>query len=331
MILVLWCLSLLAVFAVSLGYGARQKLALTGRLNDKERFSYLLDAGITKALAVLERWRKESPQTFAALNSPWSDDPEEFRDVSLGEGDFSISYDYWDEPSGTFKTRYGLVDEESKVNINKVDRPVLERLFRIVVGVDETQAQELAACIIDWRDADSQLSIPLGSAEDDYYKSLPFPYGAKNADFQVLNELLLVKGMTPEIFSRLRDYITIYGDGRVNINTASKAVLLATGLSDDIVEKILTYRQGNDKVAGTADDNIFDVPAGIVAVLSQAYDLSESQAAAISAVVQPRLGTNANYFMIHVHARLPHKKYRAHAACVVNRQGKILFWQEQEG
>ena len=54
-----------------------------------------------------------------------------------------------------------------------------------------------------------------------------------------LDEILLVKGMNKEIYDKLINFVTIYGDGAVNINTASKEVLEALGLADSLVDKIL--------------------------------------------------------------------------------------------
>lgn len=328
MIIALWSLCLLATFAASLGYSVRQKITLLERLDEKNKLHYLLEAGITRAIAQIRQLKKEPPKTYAALNEAWSNNSEIFQQVAFDDGTFDIGYAVPGEKPGTFKTRYGARDEESKININKADMVVLERLFQETLGYDETKAQELSACVIDWRDGDNELSIPAGSAEEDYYNNLSVPYGIKNADFQVLDELLLVRGMTPQNLSKIEDYVTIYGDGRVNINTASKVVLLALGISEDIVDKIISFRAGEDKTAGTADDNIFDVTGNIVPKLSQFYNLNDSQVAGISAVVERYLTTNSNNFMVRAEAHLNNRKYGAEAVCVINRQEKVYYWRE---
>ena len=76
------------------------------------------------------------------------------------------------------------------------------------------------------------------------------PYSCRNAPFKSLEELLLVKGITPELFygkdeiPGIRNYLTIQGDGAVNINTADPVVLEA--LSDDLdssmIEEMVAYR-----------------------------------------------------------------------------------------
>lgn len=324
LIISLWSLCLLTTFSVILGYQVRQKLTLVNRLDERDRLYFIAEAAIKKATVEL---KKEPEKTYDALKDTWSNNIAAFKEIDIGGGKSSILYDYIDEQSGIQETRFGLLDEERKLNINKLDATVLRRLFRIL-GLDEIESQELAASIIDWRDSDSELSIPIGSAEDSYYRNLTYPYEAKDAEFEVLDELLLVKGMMQSIFQNLKDYITIYGSGKVNINTASNSVLLALGLDDDIVDKILLFRAGEDGIAGTIDDNVFDAPSSIVPKLSQSYHLSDSEVAQLSVVVDQYLVTNSNNFMVKAIAKLNNSKNTARLICVVNRSGKVLYWQE---
>jgi type II secretory pathway component PulK len=84
---------------------------------------------------------------------------------------------------------FGLVDEASKLNLNTVTRAMLEELPRMT--------SELAAAIVDWRDANSEATE--GGAEDDVYQRLNPPYRCKNGPFDSVEELRLVRGMTTEI------------------------------------------------------------------------------------------------------------------------------------
>jgi len=321
----LWTICLLTIFSVVLGYQVRQKLTLAQRLDEKSRLHFIAQAVVMKGIVEL---KKEALKPYDTLADHWSNNISAFGEMDIGDGKVNISYDYIDEKSGTGKTQYGLVDEERKININTAAMPVLERFFRIFLSLDETTAQELAASIVDWRDSDSQLSIPLGSAEDSEYRSMQYPYEAKNRDFEVPEEILLVNGMTQDIFEKIKDYVTIYGNGKVNINTVSKPVLLALGLSEDIVDDIISFRAGVDGVIGTADDNIFDTVPNIIPKLSQSYHLSDSQLAAVSAVTNQYLVTNSSNFMIKAVAKLNNKMDRVELICVVNRSGDILYWRE---
>lgn len=325
LILVLWAICFLAGFAIILGYGVRQKLALAYRLEERDKLRLVAEAGIKKAIIELTR---EIPESYAALADQWSNNPAVFKDIGISGYRVDICYNYLDEKSGLYETRYGLIDEERKININRAPRIVLERLFGIVLGFDEVKAQELAAAIVDWRDADSELSIPIGSAESAYYRSQKYPYEAKDSSFEVLRELLLVKGMDEEIFKKIKGYLTIYGNFRVNINTATKAVLLALGMSEDLAEKILLFRAGEDGIAGTSDDNIFDTPGNILPRLSQFYHLSASEIALLSTIVEQFLGANSNNFTVRCTAGLQEKKSSQEVISVIDRSGRILSWAE---
>ena len=84
---------------------------------------------------------------------------------------------------------YGLTDEAGKINLNSAS---LEMLLRL-----PGMTSELAASIIDWRDEDSEISA--GGAENEYYLLQAEPYNCKNAAFETVDEILLVKGASEEL------------------------------------------------------------------------------------------------------------------------------------
>jgi type II secretory pathway component PulK len=321
LILALWALCILATFAVISGYTVRQKLILAYRLDERAGLRLIAEAGVKKAMAFI----KSEPESLGnALKDSWSNNPGAFKDVAVGGATFSIQYDYIDELSGQHLIQYGLVDEERKININKADYKVLMRLFQITCGLSDAEAQDLAASIVDWRDVDNEPTSP-SSAEDFYYQSLKYSYQAKNQDFETLDELLLVKGMAPLIFAQIKENLTIYGDGKVNINTAPRAVLLALGLSENVADKIVAFRKGPDQIIATSDDNIFAQANEAAQRLSA---LTEPEIAQLNAIGEQYLGSSSNNFTVHSFARMNSGKSRSQAICVIDRTGKILYWQE---
>ena len=335
LVIVLWTLCLLTIFAVHLGFGARQKIIMVGRLDTRDRLHFIAEAGIKRA--ILELKKKDKSSGFDALKDGWSNNVGIFKEIQVDRGRFTVGYEYLDRESGEYQARYGIIDEERKININKAKRGVIEHLFRIL-GLSEMKAQNLSASIVDWRDKDSELSTPLGSAEDGYYRNLVDPYEAKDADFEVLDELLLVKEMTVEIFDEIKDFITIYGGGKVNINTASESVLLSLGLRASVVNKILLFRYGQDMIEASVDDNVFDSFSNIVARLSQFCSLSESEAANLNNLVSAKKITNkSDNFMIKSAARLDKKDASLEIVCIFgmlfdesgsNEGEKIRYWRE---
>jgi general secretion pathway protein K len=133
-----------------------------------------------------------------------------------------------------------LVDETGKVDLNQTDAQTLASLLR-AVGVEEGQAQQLAGAVVDWRDSDPLIQ-PTGGGEDPQYAEAGLPYGAKDAPFETVGEVEQVLGWTPEIYARVRPYLTLYGGrSRPDATYAQGPVLTALGMDPNLV---LAQRQG---------------------------------------------------------------------------------------
>jgi type II secretory pathway component PulK len=110
--------------------------------------------------------------------------------IQVGDGYFWVLRpDYGDNTQPLF----GLTDEAAKVNINTASYDSLMKL--------PNMTDEVAAAIIDWRDADD--NVYQGGAEREYYSSYG-QYLAKNAPFETVEELMMVKGMSRDL---------LYGNG----------------------------------------------------------------------------------------------------------------------
>lgn len=99
--------------------------------------------------------------------------------------------------------------------------------------------------ILDWIDDDSETRFPNG-AEDEYYSKQSPPYRAANRPFVSPRELLLVRGMTPEIYAKLAPYVAALPKPTpINVNTASAAVLmsLAPGIDHATVDMLIAARK----------------------------------------------------------------------------------------
>jgi len=304
----------------------RQKVALGQRLDLRNALYAIAEVGIYRGLTLLKV--PDATPSFDWLGDAWSSNEKEFREISVAEGSYSVAYDYDDakgSPEGMRKTWYGLQDEEGKINLNSASPVVLSQFFQTVAGLDREKTAQIAHSIVDWRDLDSFQSDPSYGAEDDYYDSLNLPYEAKDAPFEVLQELLLVRGMNPEIFELVKDKITIYGEGKVNINTATKEVLMALGLDEKTAEAVLVYRAGIDREIGTEDDRAFVSPAAVSADLSKVLSLGAAGAGLTNAVTAGLLTTASNHFQIQSIAQA--RGHQMILTAVVNREeGKILFW-----
>ena len=108
----------------------------------------------------------------------------------------------------------------------------------VFVALDDVNqdhhADIIVDSILDWKDADDLHR--LNGAESDYYLSLPNPYRAKDANFDTLEELLLVRGVTPEILygggetKGIIQYLTLRPDSSFTINVNVAAAPTTRGI-----------------------------------------------------------------------------------------------------
>jgi general secretion pathway protein K len=131
-----------------------------------------------------------------------------------------------------------VMDEGGKINLNRADEETLRRVFTNL-GLEGPQRDMIVDAILDWRDPDDLHH--LNGAESDYYLSLSPPYTAKNGPFDTVEDLLWVRGVTPELFYGggdqeqgrfyqvgLREVFTVDSPmDRVNLRTASAEVIHA--------------------------------------------------------------------------------------------------------
>lgn len=146
-----------------------------------------------------------------------------------------------------------VIPESSRLNINAADP---EDLYRVVFAVsgDPARARQIADGIVDWR---SPAANP--SAFDQYYLGLGPTFRARHASFLEIEELLLVRGMSPELFygnyttgpdgrlyarAGLRDCLSVWGSlGPFDVNTASPALMEAMGMTPAMAASIVASRQ----------------------------------------------------------------------------------------
>lgn len=195
LILALWTLFFLAALTVAVGTQVSSVLNLASQLRSGLSARALAVAGAETAIFDL-----------AAGAPDLTNNPARFCDSSVLEGGAFTVY-YTTLQDGVTVTNYGLGPESRKLNLNRASTLEMSALLCAVGGVTPEAASSIAASIVDWRDPDS-MSLT-GGAEEQYYASLSSVYPCHNADLTVVEELLLVKGMTPELFGRIRPHVTV--------------------------------------------------------------------------------------------------------------------------
>lgn len=120
-------------------------------------------------------------------------------DTAESRGRFSVLAPALNADGSIEGIRFGLEDESSRINLNallqieETTPGAGKTLLLALPGMDDATAD----CILDYLDEDDE-PRDLG-AELDYYNTLDPPYNPKNAPLETVEELLLVKGVTPEL------------------------------------------------------------------------------------------------------------------------------------
>ncbi|HAJ56324.1 MAG TPA: hypothetical protein DCL35_00980 [Candidatus Omnitrophica bacterium] len=155
------------------------------------------------------------------------------------------------------------------------------------------------------------------------------------ATFYFKEELLLLKGVTRDIYDEISPFVTAYGTGALNINTAPAQTMAALGMEDDLVSKVVEYRAGHDGLDATEDDMEFSFPAEIVPLLEQ-QGLTAYQRALLEELVSlGKLGTNSDYITFKISIKknqaggsVPLKANRSFNITVNKPTGMVVQWQE---
>jgi general secretion pathway protein K len=230
LLLVVWLLALLTVIAGEFIASGRVKAAAEHNKQDDLRGLALALAGYRAAVAALDDQIDglllDTDETLLLRYRGLADSvPAAATDVPFGDGTYS----------------YQITDESGLVNINdsKLPRSVLAKLLQKCGLEFGAERDTVIDSILDWRD--SNRDHRLNGAEEDYYRGLDPPYSCKDGPFSVVEELLLVRGVTPLLFTGgevdgkirpgLRDLVSPRGAYPPVVWTASAAVRDACGLT----------------------------------------------------------------------------------------------------
>jgi type II secretory pathway component PulK len=250
LLLVLWVFMTLGVLALDFSSEMRDDASATINLAEQTRAYYAAVAGMNRALYENTLERKKNPNgLLTAGDGEASQDEQDLdgdgvADTTVFKPDGKWHPDAGD-PKGWFEgMRYSvrMIGEDGRIPLNPdltEDMTLYTDILRHVVtnlvrggnqttGVDtdtESDISTIVDSILDWRDCDDEEH--LNGAESKYYGGLPRPYSAKNGFFDSPDELMRIKGVTPDIFfghdgmPGLADIFTPYPRGEaILINAA---------------------------------------------------------------------------------------------------------------
>ncbi len=252
LIVVLLVISLLAVVLLEFSYEARINLEAADNYRKGRQALSCAQAGVGTFLAALQRDDEEEREE--ALHLLLSEGME----FEVGEGSCTVAVE---EENGKINVNM-LKTAEGKIRRRRTDQFLrLIDLLNLRRGEGSVISYELAPAIMDWADPDEEVTVlPFvqrenEGAETDHYEGLPRPYPCKNAPVEAVRELLWVKGMEREFFEGgpdeesseeeavgMRDLLTVYGDGKIDVNHAPSLVIqslsekINAALADAVME-----------------------------------------------------------------------------------------------
>ena len=329
LIIVLICITVLSILAAGFAYSMKVETKLAMTSNSENEITWIGYSGVEYA-----RWflAQSAGCPYSSLNQKWAGGPGGDCETNGPIAEVSLTEPY-QIGHGQF-TVVKVTDLERRVNINRLvlemdpagRQQILEQAFRLI-GVDNGEFTSLANSITDWIDYDNNPGS--GGAESETYQGRTPPYYARNRPIDDLSDLLLVKGVTYEMYAggeiskfesaafqaRQRTYgnnagtitypvgltnlFTCFGstaDGAqwLNINTAPSEVLqLIPGVDENIAGAIIERRNE----APFININDVDVPVLNPQIRGQIQRLCGVKSRTFEVVVRAEINGYSRYFV----------------------------------
>jgi general secretion pathway protein K len=320
LVLVLWVIMVLSLLISGFAFTMHVETQITSFSRKQLKAEALARAGLEVAIMQLTLDLSDPKEAgFDARGQAWATNESLYVDHLLGEGSYNVS----------------VVDEESKLPINRLTPEQLKRVVELL-DFDPAEGDVIVDSILDWIDENDLHR--LNGAEDEYYATLIPPYRAKNGPLDRVEELLLVQGVTKEVFygtpateeaeavPGFVDLFTTTSVGLVNVNTASELVLqVAFELDETQAESITMRRNGSDGVLGTEDDMPFATVDEFFATAGISGGEQRQQ-------LQRQATVNSTFFTITSVGRVANVKHTI--STIVRREGGAvlpLTWNEKRG
>lgn len=313
LVALLWIFIALSAIIISFARECHVEAASVRNAQSLEQAYYIARAGIAETIYYLagERFTTQT-QELGSEEEP----------TALELGAFTGEF-------GGGRFRVDIQDESGKIDLNSASEDQLRNLA-LAVGIPEMDADTIADSILDWRDTDDEPS-EFGT-ESEYYQSLDPPYSARNGRIEAPEELLLIRGVTPEYYYGIPEKnedgsitykyglsrcLTVYGasgnTSRINVNYAPLPVLLSiTGITQDDAERIYADRPYQNT------GEISDAVRGSLSAQSLQYlstDLTDIYTLNVAAVA----GNSNVTRVIRAVIRLDRSRQNLH---------QILYWNE---
>ena len=262
LIVALWVLILLSLLVSSIVFDMHVEAKITSYYRKRFKAQYMARAGVEWAKLILYQSQNVSPSLEEEFPELYLATQHLSRGVavrkhrhSLGEGFFELD----------------LVPEEGRRNVNQLTEEDWREILDQSGVTDFNQQDELIGAFIDWTDTDDFTYANGAESGDSFYEERG--YEVKNAPVDTIDELLLIKGFSESVvyggpsevedeppYAGIARWLTPWGAGRVNVNSANRQVLMTlVELDEFMVDAIIEQRAGLDGALGTEDDGFSSV------------------------------------------------------------------------
>jgi general secretion pathway protein K len=295
LLLTVLIISLILILTLRFNTAMRSSLTSASNLQDNVALNHMAKSIFNAARAVLSIDAAES--SFDSLHEDWAN-------LTAASQYFSM---FFDQGQGGIN----VIDHSGRLQINSLiaannagndagndnvwavneeqEKTWSKLLSAEEFELDDEEVTGIIEALIDWIDEDDE-PLGFGGAESSYYQGLEKPYTPRNSPMEFVEELLLVRGITPELYygtdeiPGLATLVTPYGtDGKVNINTADPLVLgaLSEEIEPDMVDSMLAYRDYEDsdlsnpewyKLAPGFPEDIV-IPPGLITTSSSYFEI----------------------------------------------------------
>ena len=320
LIVVLWVIMVLSLMIGGFAFTMYVETEVASYGRKELKAEMLARAGVEVARMQLQLNKRPAMEAgIDTLRQDWASNDTWYVDHALGDGIYNVK----------------VIDEESKLPINSATLGQLHKLFTLL-GVEASDEDVIVDSILDWMEPGDLHR--LNGAKTDYYSALNPPYRCKNGPMDRVEELLLVRGVTPKLFygapakdeepvrPGLADLVTTISEGQINVNTATPIALQAAlELSDAQLEIILARRDGPDRLPGTEDDMPFSSVDNFMQLLG-------SMPGELQQLIRSRVTVTSTFFTIKSTGEVGGAKYTIVAS--MQRQGgnvSTVAWREQQG
>jgi general secretion pathway protein K len=326
LIIVMIVIVVLGILAGGFAYSMKVETKLAQNTSFEGDLEWMGRSGVEFARYILFQHLNVFAEPWESLNQKWAGGP-----LGTNEVLVQLSLDNNVLGPGSFSVR--ITDLERKYNINMANEDVLQQALA-VVGVEPVSITVVRDSFLDWLDSDEDTHLS-GTESRDYMSSpnegYP-PYMAKNGPIDDVSELLLIRGITQEMYwgtagrrksiefnslanqsgsegltrtdAGLVNMFTAISSGFVNINTAPVSVLqLVTGIDIGFAQGIVAARAGWDGVEGTEDDVPFRTPGELInvpgmnpVIVQQLQGRLATRSLTFEVAIEAKVGQYARYF-----------------------------------